>query len=247
MNNVCVHRGDSRVVLATTAPDVLITDPPYSAHVHSNAVSQSARRGVRKRELGFDYLSPGLRSFTCDLAARTKRWSVIFTDVESAHLWRLGLQARGVKYVRTVPWVRWSMPQLSGDRPPTGCELIILAHGPGKMHWNGPGNLTHFAHKCLRGEGKHRAEKPLDLALDLVNWFSDVGDTVIDPYAGAGTFGLASALLSRGYLGVEQDAYWAGYAQERIIPGRSLTPRDETRRGRWAESQLECQVKGAAE
>jgi site-specific DNA-methyltransferase (adenine-specific) len=54
----------------------------------------------------------------------------------------------------------------------------------------------------LRGEDKHKAEKPLDQALDLVEWFSDEGETVFDPFAGSGTIGLACRILGRSYLGI---------------------------------------------
>src|SRR5579872_125018 len=175
--------GDSRLI--QWEGDVMITDPPYRAHVHKAATSHSHIRGARHRDLGFDHLDEGLRKWTCEVAAACKRWSVIHTDTESVGAWAAGLAAAGATYIRAVPWVRWSMSQLSGDRPPQGHEMIVVAYGcgVGKKHWNGPGNLTHLAHLCLRGEGKHKAEKPLDQLLDLVTWFSDKGETVIDPFA----------------------------------------------------------------
>jgi DNA modification methylase len=69
---------------------------------------------------------------------------------------------------------------------------------------------------CLRGEDKHKAEKPLDQALDLVSWFSDPDDWVFDPFAGRGTFGLACKILGRNYLGVELNPVEAQLAQARI-------------------------------
>src|SRR6185436_14319556 len=134
--------------------DVFMTDPPYRPHVHRAAVSQSGRRGVRKRNFGFGHLSPALRSFTAQVAARTRRWILIYSDLESTNWWRIALQAAGCTYIRTIPWTRWSMAQLSGDRPPSGAEMIVLAWGTGggSKSWAGPGNLTHLEHKCLRGE-----------------------------------------------------------------------------------------------
>jgi site-specific DNA-methyltransferase (adenine-specific) len=199
--------------------DVMITDPPYRAHVHKNAVSQSAKGGVRNRDFGFDHLDAGLRRYICKLAAHIPRWSVIFSDVESSWLWRLSLQAAGATYIRTIPWVRWSMPQLSGDRPPTGCEMLVVAYGSGKgkKHWNGPGNLTHFGNKCLRGRDKHPTEKPLSLMLELVDYFSDKGDMVIDPFVGAGTTSLASGILDRDFVGTEMSTTWSTYAHNRYV------------------------------
>lgn len=237
--------------------DALITDPPYSAHVHASAVSAGPVKGVRSRDFGFEHLSPSLRSWTARAAAGVKRWSVIYSDVEGAGWWRIALDAAGAEYVRTVPWIRWSMPQLSGDRPPTGQEKLVLAHASepdtdlilshhqriGKRggrkslakHWNGPGNLTHLAHKCLRGEGKHKAEKPLDQALDLVSWFTEPGEYVFDPFAGSGTIGLACFLLGRNYMGCEINSEWAERAHVRAR-GQML-PRDVERWERWEKSK----------
>lgn len=154
--------------------DVMITDPPYREYVHANATSQSAGRGTRKRDLGFVSLSRRARRATAAWARDVKRWSVVYSDVEDSTLLRWAVQAHGVEYVRTMPWVRWSMPQLSGDRPPQGFEHVCCFHPKGKKRWNGPGNLTHLAHLALRGEEKHKCEKPLDQALDLVSFFTEI-------------------------------------------------------------------------
>ena len=222
---------DSRDV--TWGGHVMITDPPYRAHVHEAATSQSIEGGARHRDLGFDHLTEELRLWTCALASKVERWSVIFSDVESVGLWKSGLEQCGATYIRAIPWVRWSMPQLSGDRPPQGHEMIVVAYGQGKgrKHWNGPGNLTHFAHTALRGEGKHKCEKPLDLMLDLADWFSDPGELVIDPFMGSGTTGVACDLLRRNFHGCEQDAEWHRKAESRLLS--PLSERDRERAARW--------------
>lgn len=247
--------GDARTLVPdATGLDCMITDPPYSDHVHASAVSQSKKRGARKREFGFEALTQEDRLAIASWAKQVSRWSVVYSDIESTHLLRSSCSGLAT-YIRTVPWIRWSMPQLSGDRPPQGREDLLIFHAPmgegpdpvsdlvlyygqqkGRKAWNGPGNLTHLAHKCLRGEGKHRAEKPLDQALDLVSWFSDPGETVFDPFMGAGTFGLACRILGRGYVGVEKDPEWHAKATARIMSD-TLSDRDHERHGRWLESK----------
>ena len=103
--------------------------------------------------------------------------------------------------------------------------MIVLAWGSqkGKKSWNGPGNLTHFAHTCMRGSGKHKAQKPLDLMLTLVEYFSEglvdhcedgrksldaPGELIVDPCMGSGTTGMAAAALGRNFIGCEQDKNW---------------------------------------
>jgi hypothetical protein len=226
--------------------DVMLTDPEYSRHTHQSAISccVDSPHGTRPRDFGFAHMTPRSRRWLARAAASVKRWSVMYSDVEGSTWLRIACQAAGLEYIRTVPWVRWSMPQLTGDRPPQGFEHVCVFHrqhhGPRggvksvAKHWNGPGNLTALNHKCLRGEDKHSAEKPLDQALDLVAWFSDPGECVFDPRAGSGTIGLACALLGRSYVGVEQDREWADRASMRLEA--PLSDRDQTRLERWAAS-----------
>ena len=210
--------------------DVMIVDPPYSRHVHEAATScgtpgakpSNAMQGAAHRDLGFDHLSDELRAQICYLAARANRWSCIFTDTESVGQWQDCLEISGAKYICSIPWIRWSMPRLSGDRPPQGHEMIVLAWGnrKGKKSWNGPGNLTHFAQTCMRGANKHKAQKPLDLILTLVEYFSNPGELVIDPCLGSGTTAVACAALDRNFWGCEKNDFWVAGSKQRLIEPR---------------------------
>ena len=273
MANSYLINGDSTTLSPSDVAscDVMIVDPPYSEKVHKSAVSVTGSGGelynTRKREFGFDSLETGgkLFQFVARSSALVKRWSVIYSDIESTHHFREACQESGATYIRTIAWIRWSMPQLSGDRPPSGREDLLIFHGgypgmseeegyppvsdlalfyskqtKGRKAWNGPGNLTHLNHKCLRGDGKHRAEKPLDQCLDLVEWFSDEGETVLDPCAGSGTVGLACAILGRSYVGFELDPAWATFARQRIEAFKAsgaLSDRDKDRLGRYTEER----------
>jgi hypothetical protein len=238
---------------AAVGADVQIVDPPYSPKVHSKAISAgTGGAGVRKRDLGFGHLTPELMQRIAEYAAQVRRWTVVFTDLESIHLWIEAMSRTNVEYVRTVPWVRWSQPQMSGDRPPTGAEAICIFHAPranqggGKMRWNGPGNRVayrsedldevaraEYAAKSLRGRDKYSCEKPLDLMLALVSDYSDPGELVFDPCAGSGTTLLAARLLGRECFGLDTSAEAALMAAGRLDVA-ALTERDEDRACRWA-------------
>lgn len=211
--------------------DALICDPPYADRVHDKAVSVGKGEPV-KRDLGFASLDDRLRAAIVAIADSVKRWSAIFSDIETAHLWH---DALGGLYVRTVPWIRWSQPQLSGDRPPSGCELISLAHPTTRKHWSGPGSLTGFDTRSLRGREKYSCEKPLDLMLSLVSWFSDAGDSVVDPCCGAGTTGLACRILERDAVLFDVSADAITRTQTRLAS--PLSERDRERCERWIAYQ----------
>jgi len=211
----------------------VITDPPYSVHVHEHAVSAGPMGVITDRDLGFEPIGSKLRRDIATIAEHATRWTAVFSDIESIHFWRESFEA--IEYVRTMPWVRWSQPQITGDRPPSGCEMITLAHARGAKHWSGPGGATHFDMPKSRGVHGFALEKPLDLMLDLVSWFSDAGEIVCDPCAGSGTTGLACRILERDAILVELDIDTARRAQMRC--DAPLAARDAKRLERWIEKQ----------
>jgi site-specific DNA-methyltransferase (adenine-specific) len=237
--------------------DTLIVDPPYSEHVHESAASVGSNgmfpgtQNNRDRDLGFSHLSDALRAHIAMIAASVTRWSAIYSDVESTHLWRESCDAMGVEYIRPLPWIRWSQPQLSGDRPCTILEIVSIFHAqyngprggqkPVQKHWSGPGNimpacsrelLVPLQHRALRGADKHPTEKRLSQLLDLVSWFSDPGESVIDPTAGSCTTALATRLLGRDCVCIDLDAEWARRGQVRATT--MLSPRDRADAEEWA-------------
>ncbi len=253
--------------------DHLITDPPYSGHTHKNATSTGSNgRGPVDRDFGFPPLSDDDRQACARIAARLPRWSIIFSDfakgsdafegdpeaeaqaghfiIEGDAAWRFTGVHCGLEWIRLVPWVRWSQPQITGDRPCSGAEAILHFHGkdgkkPRKKHWNGPGGLTHYARRSLRGEGKHPTEKPLALMLDLMSWFTDPGEAIVDLFGGRGTTGLAARLLGRDCLVVERDPTEAALAAERVAG--ALSDRDRAGALDWCETTADQADKEVAD
>lgn len=226
-----IFNADCRTLDPAAVPSgsVLITDPPYSSHVHAAMTSAiGAEVGTRKRDAGFAPLSPELRAHIAAIGARC-RWSVVFCDWRGLGPWIDAFESAGAREVRQIPWIRWSMPQLSGDRPPQGSECVAIFGTKGRMHWNGPGNLTHFDALCERGDGKHPTAKPLDLMLEIVEYFSDPGELVIDLCCGRGATILAAELLGRHGLGFETQPVECSLARIRVDGARALSQRDQER------------------
>lgn len=228
----------------------LICDPPYSARVHENASSvgiPDGGMGAHKRDFGFAHLSDELRLHAASIAQSVQGYSCLFSDWQSAHLLDADATLAGAECIRWVPWVRWSQPQLSGDRPGSGSEAVCLYHRqnvgarggrkPVAKMWNGPGSLTSFTRRCLRGKEKHPTEKPLDLMLDLVCYFTQPGQTVVDLTAGSFTTAQACRLLGRSCIAIEQDPRWVAYGKNRVTGPLPL--RDLERAKEWCCSVID--------
>lgn len=236
-DRVTLHHGKAEDVLPTLPVgliDVAITDPPYSAKVHGAARSRrmvpandrGGRYGSDTRRnvnLGFSELTPELREFLAfEFARLVNRWTLVFSDVESCHLWRTDLEEAGLDYVRTLAWHKLgSTPQFSGDRPAVAFETITVAHQPGRKRWNGGGRHGLYAHAIVldRGRSKdrvHTTQKPLPLMADLISDFTEPDEVVLDATAGSGTTLVAAKRAGRYGIGVEEDEAVCEVAARRL-------------------------------
>jgi DNA modification methylase len=227
---VTLYHCDCREILQTLEPvDHVITDPPYSEHVHAkqwigHALTKGqARYGTEHTELGFDALTPDVQAFLCAEARRlAKRWTLVFCDLESIFDWRVSLSSFGLDYVRACVWDKVdSSPQFSGDRPSSAAEAILAAHARGKKRWNGGGGHNVFRHavNAVRGGKPHPTTKPEPLMCELLALFTDPGDVILDPFSGSGTTGVAAKRLGRRCILIEKEEKYCEVAAKRLSQG----------------------------
>lgn len=232
-----VHVPDSFAFLSTledATVDVILTDPPYSAHVHANMSSGTAMKkqvdggkggGIPRVEMSFEALRQ--YEFVRDLPRVAKRWALSFCAVEDFGAYRDAVGAE--QWVRGGVWFKPNaMGQLTGDRPAAAYEGIAIMHRKTKKQWNGRGSfaywsaeldaeLAHYQCNGTRGEkGRHPNQKPLNLCLELVAKFTNRGETVLDPFCGSGRIGEACVLLGRNYIGLDSDQEWVEKARARL-------------------------------
>lgn len=63
---------------------------------------------------------------------------------------------------------------------------------------------------------RHPTQKSVAALSYLVKTYTDVGDTVLDPFMGSGTTGVAAIKHGRKFIGIEQDQKWFDVACKRI-------------------------------
>lgn len=223
-----LHHGDAleyMEVLADASVDHVITDPPYSAHVHANVGAVKTRPMDRSKgagritDLGFGHMTDEAMARSAHHFARiARRWVLVFTDVESVPKWRTALEGAGLDYVRTGVWIKpGAAPQFSGDRPGVGYESVVVMHQPGRKRWNGGGRHAVWTHPVVSTNDRvHTTQKPEALMASLVGDFTDPGETILDPFAGSGTTGVAALKVGRRFVGVEADATHHATASVRL-------------------------------
>jgi site-specific DNA-methyltransferase (adenine-specific) len=70
--------------------------------------------------------------------------------------------------------------------------------------------------------GKHPTQKPVSLVARCLRASTNVGDLVIDPFAGSGTTGLAALQLGRNFLGCDREEKYARLAVKRLSKPNEL-------------------------
>jgi DNA modification methylase len=80
-----------------------------------------------------------------------------------------------------------------------------------------PSNVVHAPQKSNQhsAEAKHPAVYPLALCEFFIKAFTNAGDTVVDPFAGSGTTGVACERLNRQFIGVELDPEYCQISDRR--------------------------------
>ncbi len=225
----CLDPATGLASLADDSVDHIITDPPYSKETHERTWSaKTIGRPTVYEGIDFAHLTEDQAYEIAKLAARkSRRWFLAFTDMEGIALWRDAILSVGLDYVRTCLWVKPdATPQFTGDRPASGAEAFVLAHRKGRKKWNGGGKRNVYTHTRQHGGAAHPTTKPVSLMLELVEDFTNPGETILDPFAGSGSTGVACNQLGRNFLGWELSPEYHAIATRRLN-GDEAKPRPE--------------------
>jgi DNA modification methylase len=110
--------------------------------------------------------------------------------------------------------------------PPSRCWLLWdkkqndqWTTGQAEMAWTNldrPVRVFRFAQceQASEGEKYHPTQKPLALMAWCLKWVK--GETILDPFMGSGTTGVACANLGRSFIGIEREPKYFDIACRRI-------------------------------
>lgn len=199
-----------------------VTDPPYEkeAHTPTRRTHSSIKSGIAA-ELDFGAITESQRlAIPAHFKGMVEGWSIMFCQVEGVPLWRDAIETASGKYKRAMAWVKPdASPQFNGQGPAQGYECAVAAWwGSGHSSWNAGGKrgvYTHCVNQATR-EGTHPTEKPISLMREIVTDFTSAGETILDPFMGSGTTGVACVQLQRSFIGIELDETYFDIACKRI-------------------------------
>ena len=190
--------GDCReIVEAFNSIDAVVSDPPYGMEFRSN-------RPV----------------------VRPKFHAIANDHSTDALVWTCGLQALHSKYIfcrwdnlpevpkprSLVTWIKnnWSMGDLNGEH---ARQTEVALFYPGPDHRFPCARPSDVVHAARTGNEWHPTEKPVQLMWQVTRWTEG---TILDPFMGSGTTGVACVKLGRKFIGIEIEPKYFDIACRRI-------------------------------
>jgi site-specific DNA-methyltransferase (adenine-specific) len=107
-------------------------------------------------------------------------------------------------------------------RQKDGTMKPVTNNGKAMAEYGQRYNVWEICPVVQRGVDKHPAPFPLKLAHDHIISWSNEGDTVLDPFMGSGTTGMACVNTGREFIGIELDAEYFEIATSRIAAASPL-------------------------
>lgn len=191
-----LYLGDCRDVLPTLPKvDAVVTDPPFGMKFQSNY------RIEQHMAIANDDTEE-LLVWACSLPATHSRyvfcrWDNLFTVPKPRSV---------------VTWVKnnHSMGDLEHEH---GRQTELCLFYPGEQH-DFPGGRPNDVIRAPRtGNVWHPTEKPVQLMRAVLEW---TRGTVLDPFMGSGTTGVAAVQMGRDFIGIEREGRYFDIACRRI-------------------------------
>lgn len=231
-----VHHGDALLLLprlGARSVDCVLTDPPYNSSgrtaterrgrsARGKYVSSNARHdladfaGDSRDQRGYSYWL-ALVLAECLRVAKPGASALVFSDWRQLPATSDALQAAGWTWRGVVTWRKpVSRPYPNGFR--RECEYIVWAsHGPATKH-DPPVYLPGLVHGSQPSGKKrqHLTQKPVEVLSELLG-ICPADGIVLDPFAGAGSTGVAAVQTGRRFLGIEITDHYAAVANRRLL------------------------------
>ena len=205
IGNATLYLGDCMEVLPTLDKvDAVITDPPYGIGETGNNSRQKApglsRLGTKTRIVDYpkmDWDNAPPDAALIDAIRSLATWSALF----------------GGNYFDLPPtscWLVWD--KLNGNNDFADCELAWTnwPKAVRRLQWRWNGMIR---------QGNEERYHPTQKPLEVMKWVIELcpkADTILDPFMGSGTTGVAAIQLGRKFIGIEREPKYFDIACKRI-------------------------------
>jgi site-specific DNA-methyltransferase (adenine-specific)/modification methylase len=198
IGNATLYLGDCMDILPKLDKvDAVITDPPYGINENSKKVASRGNMAAPKDYGDFDWDKAPPPDELIELIRTKGKYQAFF----------------GGNYFTLPPtscWLVWD--KLNGDNDFADCELAWTnwPKAVRRLQWRWNGMIR---------QGNEERYHPTQKPLEVMKWIIELcpkSDTILDPFMGSGTTGVAAIQMGRKFVGIERDPKYFEIACKRI-------------------------------
>lgn len=125
---------------------------------------------------------------------------------------------RTLEFFHAVIWDKSARGNGLGWRYRRNYEFVMIAkRKTGRLAWaDNSVAVPNIIRTRPVANSLHPTTKPVELVRSFIEWHTRPGDTILDPFMGSGTTGVACALTGRSFIGIEIDPAYVAIAERRI-------------------------------
>ena len=236
--------------------DFVFADPPYflsnDGFTVKSGKAVSVNKGAWDKSFGFETEMDFHEAWIIECLRVLKPNGTIAISGTYHSIYKCGflLQKLECRIINDIVWFKPNgAPALAGRNFTASHETILWASKGKKAkhifnyslskNWNAENDKLLNKGKQMRSvwsipstpkreklEGNHPTQKPLEVLRRLVAMCTNEGDTVLDPFCGSGTTGVACVLLQRNFIGIDLDESYLELSAKRMKMANEDNPKD---------------------
>lgn len=237
---------DALKEMPTESIDFIFADPPYflsnDGFTVKSGKAVSVNKGVWDKSFGFESEIDFHEAWIVECLRVLKPNGTIAISGTYHSIYKCGflLQKLDCRLINDITWFKPNgAPALAGRNFTASHETILWASKGKKAkhifnytiskNWEVENDKLYSKGKQMRSvwsipstpkreklEGRHPTQKPLELLRRLIAMCTKEGDTVLDPFCGSGTTGVACVLLQRNFIGIDLDQSYLDLSAKRM-------------------------------
>jgi site-specific DNA-methyltransferase (adenine-specific)/modification methylase len=198
IGDATLYLGDCMDILPTLDKvDAVITDPPYGINENSKKVASREKLAKPKDYGDFDWDKAPPPDELIELIRTKAQFQAFF----------------GGNYFTLPPtscWLVWD--KLNGDNDFADCELAWTnwPKAVRRLQWRWNGMIR---------QGNEERYHPTQKPIGVMKWVIELcpkAETILDPFMGSGTTGVAAIQMGRKFIGIEREPKYFDIACKRI-------------------------------
>ena len=228
-----LYKGDCLELMrgvGTESIDLIVTDPPYKVatggvpnETNNVILNKNRPKGILTEHSQLIKIIPKFSDWIPECYRVLKNGTHAYFMINSSNLIELAneIEKAGFKIHNILTWKKNNCTPSQFYMK--NCEFVIFCRkGKAKYINNIGDSKTVHEFNNISGKKVHPTEKPIELMKFYIENSSEENDTVLDPFMGSGSTGVACVNTFRNFIGFEIDENYFNIASKRIEEAQEL-------------------------